>query len=232
MAVILPRTPLPSDPPPPASADEIARAEQRRVLLEELAEIGMDLARALHRRVMDEPVDDAADAAPAEAPLADYALTFSRLSRAVRLTLAMEERLAAGLSPMKARAAEAQAKRAYYRGEAAKGNVEETVTRVVEAELDLDAETLEGLRAEVEEWLDDDETFGDVADRPLGETVAWICRAMGLTPDWSRWDGESWAAEAEAAVAAAGLGFSAANDDAPVGADAPEALALGTGPPG
>ena len=231
MAVILPRTPLPSDPPPPASADEIARAEQRRAMLEELAEIGMDLARALHRRVTaEEPVDDAADAAPAEAPLADYGLTFSRLSRAVRLTLAMEERLAAGLSPMKARAAEAQAKRAYYRGETAKGNVEETVTRVVEAELDLDAETLEGLRAEVEEWLDDDETFGDVADRPLGETVAWICRAMGLTPDWSRWDGESWAAEA--AVAAACPGFAAANDDGPVGADAPEALALGTGPPG
>ena len=203
----------------------IERAEQRLRVLEELAEIGMDLARALHRRVMaDEP------AAEAGAEPVDCGLMFSRISRAVRLTLAMEERLAAGLSPMKARAAEAQAKRAYYRGEAAKEKVEEAVTRVVEAELDLDAETLEGLRAEVEEWLDDDEAFDDIAERPLGETVAWICRAMGLTPDWSRWDGEAWAAEA--AVAAAGAGFSAANADGRVGADAPEALALGTGPPG
>jgi hypothetical protein len=79
------------------------RAEWRAYLLRELAETGMDFVRGLRRRVMAEPepaasrttspspADRAADAPTVD--FADVALTFSRLSRAVRLTLSLDERL-------------------------------------------------------------------------------------------------------------------------------------------
>jgi hypothetical protein len=64
-----------------------ARAERRRAMLEQLAEIGMALARDLSRRVGEglergEPLDGG-----------DAALEFSRISRSVRQTLALEARL-------------------------------------------------------------------------------------------------------------------------------------------
>jgi hypothetical protein len=33
------------------------------------------------------------------------------------------------------------------------------------------------------------------ADAPISEWIAAICADLGLTPDWSLWAGEDWAAE-------------------------------------
>jgi hypothetical protein len=104
--------PFPTQPPPghPAERDpadpRIVRAEQRLAMLREMAEIGMAMTRALGRRALEAPDDDAADPEPPEianpkatpkaasravpGPRHDPAESFARLTRAVRLTLAFE----------------------------------------------------------------------------------------------------------------------------------------------
>src|ERR1035437_8765028 len=91
--------PAPQDP---ASADEapdpsVLRAERRLRLLEELTEIGMELARALRPSA---PEDGAADEDAGGDPATetgrgkgrDPADAFGSLSRAIRLHLALEAR--------------------------------------------------------------------------------------------------------------------------------------------
>jgi hypothetical protein len=69
----------------PVSADPSSdRAERRLRILQELAEIGMDLARAVRTRAL----ALAAKADPAAA--VDLGLSFSRIARAVRQTVALE----------------------------------------------------------------------------------------------------------------------------------------------
>ncbi len=55
---------------------------------------------------------------------------------------------------------------------------------------------------ETGERLDDEDIYGDVASRPVGELVALICRDLGLDPDWTRLAEEAWAQDeiAEAPV--------------------------------
>jgi hypothetical protein len=49
--------------------------------------------------------------------------------------------------------------------------------------------------ADLDERLEDADDR-DFVDRPIGELVAGICRDLGVTPDWSLWEDESWAIEA------------------------------------
>jgi hypothetical protein len=97
-----------------AADPRIARAEQRLAMLQELSELGMAMTRRLARRVLTAPdaavADPAATAASAEAagracgvrpapsaapapapgPRHDPADSFAKLSRAIRLTVALE----------------------------------------------------------------------------------------------------------------------------------------------
>jgi hypothetical protein len=61
----------------------------QRETLRELTDIGMDLARALRREVVDAPEG-------ARPVSAEVALTYSRIARAVRLSLALQARLLSG----------------------------------------------------------------------------------------------------------------------------------------
>jgi len=87
MRAALPTPFAPDDGPEDAPSGEAGRAARRLALLAELAETGMDLARAVHRQATGEAQDGS--------PPADPALAFSRISRAVRLTLALEARIEA-----------------------------------------------------------------------------------------------------------------------------------------
>ena len=75
-----------------------------------------------------------------------------------------------------------------------KGRVEGIVHRVVKAHCDDDDE-IDRLMHEASERLDDDDIFGDVRQRPVGELVALICRDLDLDPDWTRLAEEAWAKE-------------------------------------
>ena len=65
---------------------------------------------------------------------------------------------------------------------------------MAKAECD-DEDRLDDLVHETAERLDDDDIFGDVLTRPVGELVSLICRDLGLEPDWARLGEEAWAKE-------------------------------------
>src|SRR5579862_4337993 len=68
---------------PPETADE--RSERHLRILAELEEIGMDMARAVRKRALES--ED-------QANIAECGLVFARLSRAVRQTVGLENKLA------------------------------------------------------------------------------------------------------------------------------------------
>ena len=185
-------TPTPDES---ATAEEtldlsVARAERRLRLLEELSEIGMELARAL------KPGPDA-DKTAAEAPGKDPAAAFAPLSRAIRLTLALEARTDQDLRDLKAGVSrarkEARAKAAHDCG-AREQQVRELVLNVAERECET-LEAFDEISEALQERLDYDEAYDESGQRPVRQTVERLCKDLGLTPDWSRWAGEGWAYE-------------------------------------
>ena len=150
----------------------IMRAERRLRLLEELAEICMELARAL------KPCAQAA-----ETPGKDPAAAFAPLSRAIRLTLALEAKTDEALRDLKAGVVRAREDR-----------VRDLVLNVAERECE-DIDDFDNIYEALKERLEEDEAYVDCGDRPLRETVERLCKDLQLTPDWSRWDGEGWIVE-------------------------------------
>jgi len=210
-------SPASEDPAPSAPGEapdpSVLRAERRLRLLEELAEIGMDLARSLRPGAL---AGEAAHADASEAPVAqtargkgrDPADAFGPLSRAIRLTLALEARTDAELRDLRAGLARARveeqsgvAERARLAAAKAREDrveqVRDLVLRAAEREID-DADAIEDLYEELGERLEDHEAELGCPERPLRETVAGLCKAFGLSPDWSRWTGDGWNADASA----------------------------------
>ncbi|MDQ2859581.1 MAG: hypothetical protein M3T55_02415 [Pseudomonadota bacterium] len=215
----MPSPAAPLEDPALSAADEapdlsVLRAERRLRLLQELAEIGMELARALRPRP---PEDRAADEAAGGEPAPEKgggtgrrkgrepADAFGPLSRAIRLTLALEARTDEALRDLKSGAALARqderAKAAEHAKiaaandrEARQERVRELVMSVAEAESE-DAGEYDQLYEALEERLEDDEAYVDCGGRPLRETVERLCGDLALSPDWSRWDCEGWMAD-------------------------------------
>lgn len=191
----------------PAEAD-VARAQRQLALLAELAAIGMDLARSLRDEVVSrasaqadagEPGggESGLDGPPAEArprALPDYALMYSRLSRAIRLTVALEDRLAEGLTRVRAEQVAAREQAVRRRMDERRGAVSRVVEHTAEAELD-DEDAVDALMFDVNERLYDDEDLFELDTRPIGAVAAQLCAELGLSPDWSLWARERWARE-------------------------------------
>ncbi|HEY2051612.1 MAG TPA: hypothetical protein VGH03_19910 [Caulobacteraceae bacterium] len=196
-----------------ATDPAVLRAERRLQLLEELTDIGMNLARALERQVLaaanpaKPAAPDAAEASTGRAttpnsPAPDPSVAFARISRAIRLTLALEARTDEALRALRAGvASECEVRRDQARRRAMADAVErnkdrrETVERLVieaaEREIE-DDEALCGVFEALEERLDDDAVYFHLDRLPLRETVEQLCADLELTPDWSRWEGEGW----------------------------------------
>jgi hypothetical protein len=207
---------------PPDAAEGIDdRAERRLAMLGALAEIGLALAREVGRRVTERAHGDDADDGP---DVADAALAYSRIARAVRLTLALEAKMEADLralnAPREAAAAEARARAADRRACAsARGLMRkyEALDGLCEA---IDEQAGEGAEAEnaaealkerLVERLNDTPDI-DFADAPLAELVETICRELGVP-----FDPELWAED---------------DDDAPMGAATVRAPGYSSAPPG
>jgi hypothetical protein len=185
-------------PTPEAPNPAVARAERHLALLAELADIGMDLAREVRRQAL-----DASEDAPSAA---DLALTFSRVARAVRQTVALEARLAEARAEPPVRSV-ADRWRAIRR----RRQVEEIVTDIIDNEPDLEFDA-DRLLTDLHERLADGDEAADFADRPVGEMIARICRDLGVAPDWNRFKDEDWAIE-EARVRPPGSPFAGAGSD-------------------
>ena len=179
-----------SDPAPePAEDPAVARAERRLALLQEMAEIGMRMLRRL---------DDnrAGDAESAEA--------FARISRAVRLTLALEEKtdrflaeLLTGPQPEdQAREPVDDALQAFERRKTAlrerKANAFDLLVAVSESEGES-LESAEKLFDAVAETIDEAESAVR-GELPLPPMIEGVCARLGLGPELSRRVAEGWRA--------------------------------------
>jgi len=180
-------------------AASVARAESRLRVLEEIREIGMRLMRKLEE----------APVAGSDAPRADPAVAFAKLSRAVRLTLDLEVRAEEDLRAALAGEVTAHEQRRETRerlaakaeelaGKADEKARQDAVRRVedqVEIAIGREAETEKEYferSAAMDERLDCDEAYEDARDEPFREVVERLCRDIGLAPDWSDWTDDGW----------------------------------------
>ena len=157
-------------------------------MLQELAEIGMRLARALEAEAL----------APAEEPRppspfggGDLGLMFTRIARAVRQTVALENRVAADRGTAQAQHAAQLASEARTQLSRRKDKLRRIVEQAIEAE--AHGSEAEHLLIDLDERLDDTDDDADFADAPVGEQVARLCADLGVTPDWSLWEDQDWA---------------------------------------
>ncbi len=186
-------------PMPAAAEPRSEMAERRSLMLWDLAEIGMNLAREIEQRAMDE-------AAP-RSEVADLALAFSRVARAVRMTVALEARLAE--PPREPRAPRApksavndnaawapptpefiERTRATVRKAIVRDIVEQTIA--AEAPERGEGYDAERLLADLDERLEDEDDYVDFALLSLVELVERICRDLGVRFDPSLLEDDDW----------------------------------------
>ena len=195
-------------PEPQGPADEtpdplVLLAESRLRLLRELAEIGMELARRSLNTGAPAAGDSITETGRSKGR--DPADAFAPLSRAIRLTLALEAKTAAELRDLKAgvvREREEERTRTAERREAAAAKeareravkVRELVSEAAEFEI-ADVYEFAQVYHALHERLDEDPAYDGCGERPLRETVERLCKDLMLSPDWSRWDGGGWIKE-------------------------------------
>jgi hypothetical protein len=142
-------------------------AERHGRVLAELAELGLELARDLKARAL---------AAPAREDAEGLALAFHRVSRSVRLTLALEGRLARERQEG-AKGRRVEAARAV---EARKTQVQAAVTRQVYAEREGDE--AERLLDELDDRLHEEALYETFTEGSVEACIARIRADLGLPP--------------------------------------------------
>ena len=150
---------------------------------------------------------------PSDAAKVDHGLRFARIARAVRQTLALEEKFETERRERRETAEAERVDQIRQRGWKRKNQAGNIVERILDEGPEDDAERLSDRLNERLADADD----GDFADRSLGEIVAAICRDLGVTIDWSLWEDEAWAIEALAVE----RGVEASKADTPEPAPAP-----------
>jgi len=164
---------------PPAPGDARALIEGQQAMLARLAQVGMQIAEECGRQA-------------ATAPIA-AGLAFARVARAVRMTIALQSRLAKDLAALDRADDVAQAARTTRRRIRLSRLVEDAARAGIAARIDAGArygdedaveDEIERLSYEAYERLTDAED-DDLAGRPFDAVVAGICRDLGLPLDWT-----------------------------------------------
>ncbi len=164
-----------------AESGRIEVAEDAEILCE-LAQIGMRLVRL---------VEANAQARAAQDPAADLGRVdqaFAKLSRSIRLTLALKAKLADSAAKRDAaiegeeRAQQADASRRHWQKVKLKFAVADT----------LEALDAEHLLADLRERLEDPDIAADLATRTMGEMVASVCDDLGIGINRAVWRGKGW----------------------------------------
>ncbi len=183
----------------PASAaapEDWARAllERQLWILGQLAEGGLEIARALERQATGAGSGEGQEAIHANIPMA-----YSRVARAVRMTILLQSKLIGEMQTIQAKAAHEAAHAHCLRGTQRVGLVhtqKARIGRIVGRIAWTDANDngkADRMEREAVELLDQDELYGDVLTRPVSEIIAHICRDLGLEPDWPQLAEEAWA---------------------------------------
>ena len=155
------------------SAAAVERGGKRQAMLNRLAELGMTMAEAI--------VAQTAKEGAAEAGAA-----FAKVAQAVRYTVKLEADVANGTAHRRTRLADERAERKASalskHARDKQSEIDDGVSRAI-YERHGDGEAAEALEREVEELLIADDFLG-YEDRPVGETIARLCQALGLDPDF------------------------------------------------
>jgi hypothetical protein len=183
---------------------------RRLVVLQDLTEAGMEIVAALRVEAQALSRGEAEPGAPGARGSSDLALTFSRVARAVRQTLALEARFVREhlTGELRSRTAGPKASpqaRMEAERESNLDTIRSVVVEAIEAE-GFEPEETERLFNDARERLQDNED--ELADRPVGAIIAEICGALGFQPDWDLWAEESWALK-EAHFEASGSPYAA-----------------------
>ena len=215
--------PEPDDPADraeaPACAAEARRARQL-AMLQELAEIGMQVARAVRDEAL-APVEPAEMDAPKPASRfggGDLGLVYSRVARAVRLTLALETRVAEEIEQARDEQERTRLEAIRKAAERRRPEIRGYVADAIEADVleggGSDYE-IEQLLEDLDERLDEGAYDAALTEAPVAELVARICADFGVTPDWSLWEDQDWAIAHVKAQAAGDNGAEGWRDLAP-----------------
>jgi hypothetical protein len=189
----MPAQPTPSAniaPTDASAADAWRPVLERQVeMLGQMAEAGFEMVMALRRQALATLEDEPSNTEPA-VDLKAANLAFSKASRAVRMTLALQAKVIEdirapdrGDPPETARPSPAEARRK---------RVRTVVERAIVAEHGAGRE-FEQMSKFAERLLDDEDLCDDVLSRPMSELVAMICKDLGLKPDWVNLSQETWA---------------------------------------
>jgi hypothetical protein len=196
-------TPTSSTPLDRLEADVPDRAAERFAMLRELADIGMEMARALQGevRARAEVVED--DAADPSRSVAELGLAFSRVSRAVRQTLALEARLEDDRLARERAAEDAQSQSNSELSEAG-ARVKAKLMRLLYPEREDDDSWDDDEDEDLSDGPDVERGEGFVSDRPAANVVAGVCGDLGIEPDLSLWADEHGVAVSAARAASDG----------------------------
>jgi ElaB/YqjD/DUF883 family membrane-anchored ribosome-binding protein len=181
------------DPGPnPDGAETLAqspdRAAERFAMLRELADIGMEMARALQSevRARAEAVEEASEAPKS---VAELGLAFSRVSRAVRQTLALEARLEDDRLDRERAAEAAEDAQSQSNSEMSEraARVRAKLMQLLHPDRERDHQWDDDWFEELSDEPDVERGEGFVSDRPAADVVAGVCGDLGLEPDLRLW---------------------------------------------
>ena len=161
--------------PSPADLESLARyrvedALRHRRVLNAMIDVGAELIGLLHAQAKMQVAASVAEAPEAATalPVVDVAVAYERISRAVRRSVLLVQRLGDARAKVSDDAGRIVARRKIVR------TVEDVIHR------DADADTADGLRAELAERLDGPELDDEIGSRPVTDIISEILADMGL----------------------------------------------------
>ena len=193
------------------------------ILLDVVEALALKTARA----AADEDAIDKAGGLTAVAAARDLSLAYAKVSRSIRQSVMLEDKLETALRDRVSGLEDARRARALKRAEAEAARVaadeaaefqsvhgarlareaavSETMQQISFSQRE-DPEEAEALDIEVAELLEEGADYEAYGDRPVSETVARLCKALDLSADWEDFTREDWAKE-EARAGVAGSPF-------------------------
>jgi len=196
----------------------------------------------------DEAPDEDIPEPAGKQPRGEVGLTFQRLSRGIRLCLALHARIRQDGQELAEKMAAALATHANAARNEHRSQQKARVKRAVEQTIDAEGrergtreDLLREMRERLDEHLRDEDLEADLLDLPVSELIDRICIYLRIDPDWDMWKHEPWAqAEAEANVPGSPYAEPAAAEpspgmpadpDAPADVSLPPRAATGSDPP-
>jgi hypothetical protein len=158
--------------------------------LDRLAAIGMEMAEAVHRQAARQAEAEGPQPAGAKPSRTQASLSqaHARIGRSVRLTVMLQAKLIGELRALD----DPQSILAHPRPEAERKLRVLRIVKHAARDEHAEGEAVERLVREAAERLDREDVCADLMSKPTGEIITFICRELGLDPDWPSLAQDAW----------------------------------------